>query len=422
MAFITFPILMPSEEKLMKNRSITHWIIIGLLCGLSASSIGICNNAVGVYYTPVSESLGVLRGTFALHATLSLMATAVTALFVPTLMKKFPYKPLLLIGVIMAVGSTILMGLSNNVMQFYILGIVRGVGSGLFASVPLNSIITNWFVDKHGLATSIALSFSGLAGAVCSPLITSFITNYGWRTAYFLTAAMIGICTIPALLYPWTITPEQSGLLPYGAEAPKEQKQKEKKKFNYFQLTFFLLAIMTFLHTSITGVSQHLSGYAVSMGMAASTGATMLSMTMLGNIASKLVIGALSDKFGPVKACISMIVLNIISLVLIIIGGQMNMVLLQMVGAFLFGSIYSVGAVGIALLTKHFFGTENFSSCFSIIGFVQSLGSSSSLTLIGYLYDFTGTYVYMFLIAIGFHLINMALITIIANRTRKQTA
>ncbi|MGM9975998.1 MAG: hypothetical protein ACI32G_03620 [Bulleidia sp.] len=34
-------------------------------------------NATGVFYTPVSESLGVLRGSFAMHATLQSLAMAV---------------------------------------------------------------------------------------------------------------------------------------------------------------------------------------------------------------------------------------------------------------------------------------------------------------------------------------------------------
>ena len=38
------------------------------MCCLAASSIGLCTNAIGVFYTPVSKSLHVLKGTFAIHA------------------------------------------------------------------------------------------------------------------------------------------------------------------------------------------------------------------------------------------------------------------------------------------------------------------------------------------------------------------
>ena len=59
-----------SGGKNMVNKSYKHWLIVLLMCCLAASSIGLCTNAIGVFYVPVSKSLHVLKGTFALHATL----------------------------------------------------------------------------------------------------------------------------------------------------------------------------------------------------------------------------------------------------------------------------------------------------------------------------------------------------------------
>ena len=76
----------------------------------------------------------------------------------------------------------------------------------------------------------------------------------------------------------------------------------------------------------------------------------------------------------------------------------------------MFGSIYSVGAVGIPMLTRYFFGNENYAKTYSVIGFLTNVGSASSLTLIGYLYDFTHSYQIVFIIALCFHLINLILV------------
>ena len=57
---------------------------------------------------------------------------------------------------------------------------------------------------------------------------------------------------------------------------------------------------------------------------------------MLGNVISKLVIGFMSDKIGPVKASITMIVINTLGVILLM-SGLSSMII---VGAFLFGSIY----------------------------------------------------------------------------------
>ena len=43
------------EVKMMINKSYKHWMIVFLMCCLAASSIGLCTNAIGVFYTPVSK-------------------------------------------------------------------------------------------------------------------------------------------------------------------------------------------------------------------------------------------------------------------------------------------------------------------------------------------------------------------------------
>ena len=40
-----------------------HWSVLIYCCGLAAASIGISINSSGVFYTPVSKSLHILRGT-----------------------------------------------------------------------------------------------------------------------------------------------------------------------------------------------------------------------------------------------------------------------------------------------------------------------------------------------------------------------
>ena len=133
------------------------WIILALCCGLAASSIGVSINSSGVFYTPVSESLHMMRGTFSMHMTIFTLVTAITSLFVPQLMKKISYKKILTISVLVAVVSTGLMALGNSAIVFYILGAIRGMSTAMFSIVPLTLVVNGWFEKKHGLATSIVL-------------------------------------------------------------------------------------------------------------------------------------------------------------------------------------------------------------------------------------------------------------------------
>ena len=264
------------------------------------------------------------------------------------------------------------------------------------------------------------MSFSGLSGAIFSPLLSLWISQYGWQNAYIFMAICIVVLTIPAILYPWTLKPEDSQLLPYGLKDKTQQILKtEKSNFHIFTLSFVSMCILTVLHTSITGISQHLSGLATSLGFTSAIGATLMSLTMIGNISTKLIIGFLSDLLNPIKACVLMILINIISLLLLIVGMNTLQLPILLIASFIFGSIYSVGAVGIPLLTRYFFGIENYSMAYSKVGFLTNVGSSLSLTLIGYLYDFTLTYHFVIDIAILFHCINLCLLILLTYRYKR---
>lgn len=402
-------------RKNSKTKNIRHWIIVILMCCLAASSIGLCTNSIGVFYVPVSESLHVMKGTFAMHATLSSLFTAFSALFMPKLMRRCPYRFLLAAGVLLAAGSTLLMAFTRTMTGFYILGILRGIGLGTFSMVPLTIIITNWFQKSHGLATSIALSFSGLSGAVFSPLLSGWISRFGWQKTYLFMAVFILVLTIPALVFPWHIRPQEENLLPYGyEEGRKPAAVLQNSSFRCLTVPFLCMCIFTFLHTSITGISQHVSGMAESVALSAADGALMMSLIMIGNISTKLLIGFLSDLLNPVRASLIMIGTNILSLFLLYAGMMRSDALLMFGASLIFGSIYSVGAVGIPLLTRWFFGAENYQKAYSVIGFLTNVGSASSLALIGYVYDFSGSYLPVLVIALLFHLVNIVLLGITA--------
>ena len=77
-----------------------HWLVLVCCCGLAAASIGISINSSGVFYTPVSKNLHMLRGTFSMHMTLFSLATAMMSLFVPKIYEKFAFKKVLTISAV----------------------------------------------------------------------------------------------------------------------------------------------------------------------------------------------------------------------------------------------------------------------------------------------------------------------------------
>ncbi len=380
-----------------------------------AAHAGIINNVIGVFYSPVSESLGILRGSFALHQTITALTVGLVSLAVPNIIHRFGWKPSLTVGVILSFIGTAGMAFTENLIVFYILGAIRGAGGAFFGMVPMAMLINNWFVEKNGFAMSIASGFSGLIGMIFAPIFSSVIASLGWRLGFIAMGATIVILALPAIFYPYSLNPEENGLVAYGAKESKETSLKgeiltdNNVTIKTAMASFVAMIVFSLLHTNILGMNQHFSSYGESIGMSLQLSGYMLSAVMLGNIFFKLVIGPLSDRFGAIKSTLFMNGLNVIGL-LILITTEAHYV--TIFAAFLFGSVFSVGSVALPLLSNQFFGRKLSERVFPILTFTSSVGSALSNTLVGYIFDFTGSYSSAFLIAVAFQIINLGMLYI----------
>ncbi|MEN8077580.1 MFS transporter [Clostridioides difficile] len=241
----------------MKKNSSKPWYVLIVCCGLAASSIGISINSSGVFYTSVSQSLGIMRGTFAMHMTIFSFVTAIASLIVPRLMNKFHYKLILGVSVLIAVISTAMMSYSKSIYMFYFLGAIRGFSTGLFSIVPLTIIVNGWFKKHHGLATSIVFGFSGLAGAICSPVLAKCIDLFGWNIGYIIKAGIILVLCLPAIIYPFEVSAKDEGALPlgYGKNEDINKETYENRDFNFVTIIFICFCIFALINTTITGIT-----------------------------------------------------------------------------------------------------------------------------------------------------------------------
>lgn len=159
--------------------------------------------------------MGVGRGTVSLHATLSGLTTGFVSLLVVKLLHRVPLKKLILLGLVLICSATVGMAFATQIWMFNALGIVRGVGCACYYLPVLTIILGNWFEKMRGTITGIVLSFSGVSGAVFSALLTYFISLYGYKTTYLITAAFICLLTLPSVFF-CELSPENVGMKAYG--------------------------------------------------------------------------------------------------------------------------------------------------------------------------------------------------------------
>ena len=62
-------------------------------------------------------------------------------------------------------------------------------------------MVTNWFVEKRGIAMSVTMAGIGLGGTIFSPIVTNLLQNYGWRHTYLIMAGIILVVALPVALF-----------------------------------------------------------------------------------------------------------------------------------------------------------------------------------------------------------------------------
>ena len=138
------------------------------------------------------------------------------------------------------------------------------------------------------------------------------------------------------------------------------------------------------------GISNHAISYFTDIGYSPLTASTAMSLVMTIMIGAKILLGAVFDKIGSVRSAILTGLCMIASTLSIRFAGA---------GAFMpyvfsvcFGFGYSTLTVPYSYLIGQNFGTREFSSIYSLICTLGSLGGGIAATLTGMLYDRLGSY------------------------------
>lgn len=395
-----------------------RYILVAVaVCLMACGTMGL-PNAYGVFYTPMSEGLGAGRGAVTLHMSLSNLAIGLfTPVVAKSLSRGHKMRNILMVALVLIALSGVAIALAPHTWIMDVAAVVRGVGFAAASMLVITLYIGNWFQKGRGTLTGVALSGSGIGSAIASPIVTACIERFGYQTAYLGFVGFTLLTILPVMLL-CPLTPQEVGLVPYGADEPEDLVDSEKNgdrtagdrtnstaggdktaapatddlslKLVYASPTFVVLVLFVVSIVLITTLSGHMASLAQDFGYTAQVGALLLSASMVGNVVSKFALGAIADKIGAFKAIVCSLVTTVAGLVLILLnlGGQGTL----LASGFLYGTSFSIGSLGISLLVRHLFGDAQYSDAYATISLVTSCASALGVTAAGLAYDVTGSY------------------------------
>ena len=406
----------------MQKMSHIHILVLVAMCASITASVGLVNNIAGLFLSPMAADFGVGRGSVSLTITINSLICAVGGTLMPRIINKKNFKLITIISCALVVASTALMALSRGLVSIYLLNGIRGFAAGFCGTVIATTIMTSWFHRNTGLMTSIAMGFSGVAGAIFSPIFTKLIDSVGWRTSFFISAVIMTVLFLPVILFPIGLAPEDVGAVSYGdiggsaSVSAAELNKHIPKQTKVSPVLFVIVVVFGTAAGMIPTIVQHFTGVSETYGLTAAVGATMISVSMITNTGGKLLLGFLIDHLGVRRSVLA--VSAAVALGTFLIMTVHNGVVF-IIAALLIGLGYSITTVGVAMLTRDAFGIHNYSSAYPKIALFGTVSFALGSSLVGFIYDKTASYTSVFWIILFCLLICVVCTYLVAVRKSK---
>lgn len=376
------------------------WIMIAS-AAIYAASVGIIVNNAGLLYNAVAGDLNIGIGNISFYTTIMYLTITLFLPFSSRILARFDLRKVLTVAGIMNALAFGLMGLYTYVWQFYISGLILGLGSTflIYGTIPI--IINNWFKVKEGTALGIAQAFMGVGGAITAPLTGYLIESIGWRPTYAVLGLAVAILILPFSIFVIREKPSDMGMQPLGVDSKTDEtedlavsgvKQEDAKK----SLPFILILIFTGLFGLISTVSFHVPNFAQSIGFAPTIAATAVTAVTIAQTVGKFLIGWINDRFGTKTAVAAGIIGGVLGIVLLLLSDNLGLFALY-AGAFLFGLGYSASTLLPPIVITATFGRRDYAPIYTRVMSISTLGVALGTTLFGYLFDVTGSYYIVFI-------------------------
>ncbi len=375
----------------MKNK-IYPWLVLAACCGLITITFGL-NNVTGLFFVHMAADLNCGIGSVSLFLSLILIMSGITGPIAAKVRKKVNVRTTIIACFIACLACYYGVYKADALWKLYLYAIVIGICGGTYGSTLVVELINNWFAKMSGTALGIALAFSGVSGAVLSPIISAMIVNKGWRLTFLLVFCSILIFFIALALIIIRSKPEELNLSRYGETADSKNANQEKKevKVNIFCKEFFMICGFVTVGAMVTSMGAHMSGFSNSIGLSSGQAALLVSAVMVGNLLFKVFFGIVADSKGGKITAILTYICSLAALVMFFLLPSRFFILLFF-AAYLLGTSYSAGNVITQACCQDIFGSEKASFYYAYMNLsILCLGASST-TIIGYIFDFTGSY------------------------------
>lgn len=380
-------------------------VLVGSFILFVSSGIGFYGH--GVILDPLRNLHGWSKGTVSSAITLYFFFNGIVGLIIGRWMDRYGPKWFLIFGsIVFGLGLWALKGI-DSIPQLFIVYLIMSMGFCSTSLVPINTLITNWFIRKRGLAMSIANTGLSVGGVLLVPLASYLIIQFGLDRALPILGGIYALVIIPMAAFFIKQRPSDMGQYPDGDTRERVIEQEDRGRVDIGQMTVWTrrqavktmafwsiaLAFMLALGGQIAYLVHQISFLGQYLGP--QKAATAVSITAGASIAGRLALGTFVDRCD--KRYVTMVCVLIQGVAVLTLAFYSHVVLLYLC-TFAFGLTMGSLIMMQSLIIGECFGIPSFATVSGTIGLFCMPGAAFGPLIAGVIFDATQSYQWSFIL------------------------
>lgn len=394
------------------------WLILGagfMILFFSGGS----RFAFGLMLKPMSEDLEVSRSTLSLAVTMFMVVSAIAMPFVGRLVDRWSLRGTVAIGVVIGAAGLALMGQVHYSWQvFLVYGVVYALGNSATSIAPVVVMVSQWFIERRGAATSIAVSGNAIGQLVIVAALASALAALGWQSAYTVLA-VVNI----AILLPLVLLVVRSGPPPDAHAAPSADDDTlpesgadpEVQPLTLRQALsskpfLLLVGIYTICGFQDFFVATHVVAFAQDQGVGDVLAGNLLAWMGVMGLVGVLVAGLMADALGASRPTAVCFVMRIGIFALILLAQNTPAI---MAFGLLYGFTFLMTAPLTVVFLSNIYGPHRLGTLTGTVSMIHQIMGGLGALAGGWIYDLTGAYDAAFVLMLALSLAATAMTLVV---------
>jgi len=365
-------------------------------------SMGI-RHGFGLWLLPITAEQGWSRQTFSFAIAIQNLSWGVFGIFAGMLADRFGAFRVLVLGAVLYALGLVGMALSHTSWLFVLTtGLLIGAAqAGTTFAVIYGVIGRQVPAERRSWAMGVAAAAGSFGQFLLVPIEGWLILSFGWQEALLILAAVVLL--IAPLAWGLREPVLGAGGAPVAREQSIMQALREAARYRSFQL---LMAGYFVCGFQVVFIGVHLPSYLKDFGLAPHVASYALALIGLFNVIGTYAAGALGQRLAKRKILAFIYLARSVTIVLFLLAP------LTPLSVYLFAAV--MGLLWLSTvpptnaLVAQIFGVAHLSMLAGFVFFSHQIGSFLGVWLGGLLYDQTGSYDVVWLLAIGLGLLAAA--------------